>query len=67
MNDTLSLILSPAPMRGFFFAGCSARHRVIVGCADLLGNGMTQMVMQQNNGNFWLYSYNAATNSPAAT
>jgi hypothetical protein len=35
----------------------------IVGCADLLGNGMTQMVMQQNNGNFWLYSYNATTNS----
>jgi len=35
----------------------------IVGCADLLGNGMTQMVMRQNNGNFWLYSYNAASNS----
>ena len=53
----------PRPDAGLFFAGCSARHRVIVGCADLLGNGMTQMVMQQNNGNFWLYSYNAATNS----
>ena len=39
----------------------------IVGCADLLGNGMTQMVMQQNNGNFWLYSYNAATNSLSGT
>jgi hypothetical protein len=35
----------------------------IVGCADLLGNGMTQMVMQQDEGSFWLYSYNAATNS----
>jgi Lipase (class 3) len=35
----------------------------IVGCADLLGNGTTQMVMQQNNGNFWLYSYDAGTNS----
>jgi hypothetical protein len=39
----------------------------IVGCANLLGNGMTQMVMQQNNGNFWLYSYNAATNSLSGT
>jgi len=39
----------------------------IVGCADLLGNGMTQMVMQQNNGNFWLYSYNAASNSLSGT
>src|SRR5262249_33158918 len=39
----------------------------IVGCADLLGNGMTQMVMQQDNGNFWLYSYNAATNSLSGT
>jgi hypothetical protein len=39
----------------------------IVGCADLLGNGMTQMVMQQNNGNFWLYSYNAGTNSLSGT
>jgi Lipase (class 3) len=35
----------------------------IVGCADLLGNGETQMVMQENNGNFWLYSYDAGTNS----
>jgi T5SS/PEP-CTERM-associated repeat protein len=35
----------------------------IVGCADLLGNGETQMVMQQNNGNFWLYTYSASTNS----
>ena len=33
----------------------------------LLGNGMTQMVMQQNNGNFWLYSYNAASNSLSGT
>src|SRR5262249_61445083 len=39
----------------------------IVGCANLLGNGTTQMVMQQNNGNFWLYSYNAATNSLSGT
>ena len=39
----------------------------IVGCADLLGNGTTQMVMQQNNGNFWLYSYNAASNSLSGT
>ena len=29
----------------------------IVGTADLLGNGSTQMVMEQNNGNYWLYSY----------
>ena len=35
----------------------------VVGCADLLGNGETQMVMQQNNGNFWLYTYSASTNS----
>jgi HYR domain len=35
----------------------------IVGCADLLGNGQTQMVMQQDNGNFWLYTYSASTNS----
>jgi serralysin len=35
----------------------------VVGCADLLGNGETQMVMQQNNGNFWLYTYSAGTNS----
>ena len=33
------------------------------GCADLLGNGMTQMVMQQNNGNFWLYTYSPSTNT----
>ena len=39
----------------------------IVGCADLLDNGMTQMVMQQDNGNFWLYSYNAASNSLSGT
>jgi hypothetical protein len=39
----------------------------IVGCANLLGNGMTQMVMQQNNGNFWLYSYHAASNSLSGT
>jgi hypothetical protein len=39
----------------------------IVGCADLLGNGMTQIVMRQNNANFWLYSYNAATNSLSGT
>ena len=31
--------------------------------ADLLGNGTTQMVMQQNNGNYWLYSYQPSTNS----
>jgi archaellum component FlaF (FlaF/FlaG flagellin family) len=35
----------------------------VVDCADLLGNGETQMVMQQNNGNFWLYTYSASTNS----
>ena len=35
----------------------------IVGCADLLGNGSTQMVMEQNNGNYWLYTYSASTNS----
>jgi hypothetical protein len=35
----------------------------VVGCADLLGNGETQMVMQQNNGNFWLYTYSASTNT----
>jgi len=35
----------------------------VVGCADLLGNGGTQMVMQQNNGNFWLYTYSASTNT----
>ena len=34
----------------------------VVGCADLLGNGETQMVMQQNNGSFWLYTYSASTN-----
>jgi hypothetical protein len=39
----------------------------IVGCADLLGNGMTQMVMQQDNGNFWLYSYDAGSNSLSGT
>jgi hypothetical protein len=39
----------------------------IVGSANLLGNGMTQMVMQQDNGNFWLYSYNAASNSLSGT
>src|SRR5262249_2773759 len=27
------------------------------GCANLFGNGATQMVMQQNNGTFWLYTY----------
>ena len=25
------------------------------------------MVMQQNNGNYWLYTYNAATNSLSGT
>ena len=35
----------------------------IVGCADLLGNGQTQMVMQQDNENFWLYTYSASRNS----
>ena len=35
----------------------------VVGCADLLGNGETQMVMQQNNGNFWLYTYSAGANT----
>ena len=39
----------------------------IVGMADLLGNGSTQMVMQQNNGNFWLYTYQPSTNSLSGT
>ena len=34
-----------------------------LGCADLLGNGSTQMVMQQNNGDLWLYTYNASDNA----
>ena len=34
-----------------------------LGCADLLGNGATQMVMQQNNGDLWLYTYNAGDNA----
>jgi hypothetical protein len=39
----------------------------IVGCADLLGNGETQMVMQQDNGNFWLYTYNPTSNALSGT
>jgi hypothetical protein len=39
----------------------------IVGTADLLGNGQTQIVMEQNNGKYWLYSYSAATNSLSGT
>jgi hypothetical protein len=35
----------------------------ILGVGDLLGNGSTQMVMQQNNGNIWLYTYNASSNA----
>ena len=38
-----------------------------IGCADLLGNGSTQMVMQQNNGDLWLYTYNAAANALSGT
>jgi Peptidase M10 serralysin C terminal len=34
-----------------------------IGSADLLGNGATQIVMQQNNGTFWLYTYSASTNT----
>ena len=39
----------------------------IVGVADLLGNGSTQMVMQQSNGDIWLYSYNAGANALSGT
>jgi hypothetical protein len=39
----------------------------IVGATGLLGNGKTQMVMQQSDGNFWLYSHNAASNSLSGT
>ena len=39
----------------------------IVGMADLLGNGSTQMVMQQNNSDIWLYTYNAGTNTLSGT
>ena len=35
----------------------------VVGFGDLLGNGTTQMVMEQNNGNYWLYTYQPSTNS----
>ena len=38
-----------------------------LGCADLLGNGSTQMVMQQNNSDIWLYSYNAGSNTLSGT
>jgi hypothetical protein len=43
--------------------GTVGNNLSVVGCADLFGNGETQMVMQQNNGNFWLYTYSAGTNS----
>jgi hypothetical protein len=52
---------------GAFLAGIDVgkvgSNLTFVGCADLLGDGKTQMVMQQNNGNFWLYTYDAGTNS----
>ena len=51
--------------------GLIHRHRcrqsrdqlTFLGCADLLGDGSTQMVMQQNNGDLWLYTYSAGTNA----
>ena len=33
-----------------------------LGCADILGNGSSQMMMQQNNGDLWLYTYNPSLN-----
>ena len=33
-----------------------------LGCADILGNGSSQMMMQQNNGDLWLYTYNSSLN-----
>ena len=47
--------------------GTVGNNLSVVGFGDLLGNGETQMVMQQSNGNFWLYTYQPSTNSLSGT
>ena len=38
--------------------GTVGSNLAFLGCADILGNGSSQMMMQQNNGDLWLYTYN---------
>ena len=47
--------------------GVVGSNLTFVGSADLLGNGSTQMVMQQSNGDIWLYTYNATENALSGT
>jgi len=54
------------PSIGFFSGqnvGVVGDNLNFIGCANLFGNGATQMVMQQNNGTFWLYTYNPDINA----
>jgi hypothetical protein len=54
------------PSIGFFSGqnvGVVGDNLNFIGCASLLGNGATQMIMQQNNGTFWLYTYNPSVNA----
>jgi len=54
------------PSIGFFSGhnvGAVGSNLNFIGCANLSGNGATQMIMQQNNGTFWLYTYDPNTNA----
>src|SRR5438270_1896877 len=54
------------PSIGFFSGinvGVVGDNVNFIGCANLFGNGATQMVMQQDNGTFWLYTYNPTTSA----
>ena len=43
--------------------GTVGSNLTFLGCADILGNGSSQMMMQQNNGDLWLYTYNPSLNT----